>query len=107
MTLGARTRLRAAGRPDRAAAAGADQAVGGGDRSPSRSPAGTGSPATWPTCPTTSTVHVLPTGADEPPRYADLSALRYRDFRRGRSGASTQAYAATADYLRAGARAEG
>jgi len=25
-------------------------------------------------------VHVLPTGADEPPRTADLAALRYRDF---------------------------
>ncbi len=26
-------------------------------------------------------VHVLPTGAEEPPRYGDLSSLRYRDFR--------------------------
>ena len=25
-------------------------------------------------------MHVLPTGADEPPRHGDLSALRYRDF---------------------------
>ena len=43
-------------------------------------------------------VHVLPTGADEPPRAADLSALRYRDFAavERRIG---QAYAATAEYL--------
>ena len=26
-------------------------------------------------------VHVLPTGAEDPPRYGDLSSLRYRDFR--------------------------
>ena len=43
-------------------------------------------------------VHVLPTGADQAPRPADLSALRYRDF------ASVplriaQAHAATRDYL--------
>jgi len=25
-------------------------------------------------------VHILPTGADEPPRAADLSSLRYRDL---------------------------
>ncbi len=31
--------------------------------------------------PTDVRVHVLPTGAGEPPRYGDLSALRYRDFR--------------------------
>lgn len=43
-------------------------------------------------------VHVLPTGAPDPPRAADLSSLRYRDF-----GAVqrriTHAYTATADYL--------
>lgn len=45
-------------------------------------------------------VHVLPTGADEPPRSADLSALRYRDFSAvGRRIA--QAHAATTRYLTA------
>ena len=43
-------------------------------------------------------VHVLPTGAQDPPRTADLSSLRYRDFgavqRRIR-----QAYEASTDYL--------
>ena len=39
-------------------------------RWPSRSPGGTGSPATWPPCPPDVEVHVLPTGADEPPRTA-------------------------------------
>jgi NTE family protein len=43
-------------------------------------------------------VHVLPTGADEPPRAADLSALRYRDF-----GAVEErieaAYTASVEYL--------
>ena len=44
------------------------------------------------------TVHVLPTGAEEPPRYGDLSSLRYRDFRavERRIG---EAYRATAAYL--------
>jgi len=32
------------------------------------------------TLPESVVVHVLPTGAAEPPRAADLSALRYRDF---------------------------
>ena len=44
------------------------------------------------------TVHVLPTGAEEAPRYGDLSALRYRDFR-GVQRRIEDAYAATADYL--------
>jgi NTE family protein len=30
--------------------------------------------------PDDATVHVLPTGADEPPRHGDLASLRYRDF---------------------------
>lgn len=45
------------------------------------------------------TVHVLPTGADEPPRYADLSALRYRDFGRVATRIE-QAHDAARDYLR-------
>jgi len=52
------------------------------------------------TLPPDATVHVLPTGADDPPRYGDLSSLRYRDF-----GAVqrriTAAHKATADYLAA------
>jgi NTE family protein len=43
-------------------------------------------------------VHVLPTGADEPPRPADLSALRYRDFSSVPLRIA-QAHAATRDYL--------
>jgi NTE family protein len=43
-------------------------------------------------------VHVLPTGADGPPRPADLSALRYRDFA-SVERRITQAYRATVDYL--------
>ena len=45
------------------------------------------------------TVHVLPTGESDPPRYADLSALRYRDFSRVQTRID-QAYEATAAYLR-------
>ena len=41
------------------------------------------------------TVHVLPTGEVDPPRYADLSALRYRDFSRVQ-GRIEQAHEATA-----------
>jgi NTE family protein len=44
-------------------------------------------------------VHVLPTGADEPPRYGDLSALRYRDFSRVQERMAT-AHQATLRYLR-------
>jgi NTE family protein len=44
-------------------------------------------------------VHVLPTGAAEPPAYADLSALRYRDFSRVQERI-TAAYEATLGYLR-------
>jgi NTE family protein len=47
-------------------------------------------------------VHVLPTGIDEPPRTADLSALRYRDFAVVEQRIAA-AYTATLDYL-AGAR---
>jgi len=43
-------------------------------------------------------VHVLPTGAEEPPRTADLSALRYRDFAAVERRIE-QAYTATSDYL--------
>jgi NTE family protein len=43
-------------------------------------------------------VHVLPTGAPEPPRYADPSALRYRDSSRV-GQRMQQAYLATAEYL--------
>jgi NTE family protein len=50
------------------------------------------------TLPPDAEVHVLPTGADEPPRYGDLSSLRYRDFRavERRIGA---AHRATSEYL--------
>ena len=44
------------------------------------------------------TVHVLPTGDPAPPRYNDLSQLRFRDFR----GVDTRiafAYVATSEYL--------
>ncbi|MGZ4596793.1 MAG: patatin-like phospholipase family protein [Actinomycetes bacterium] len=51
-------------------------------------------------------VHVLPTGAAEPPRYADLSALRYRDFSRVQER-MTAAYEATLTYLREHARQAG
>jgi len=44
------------------------------------------------------TVHVLPTGEVDPPRYADLSALRYRDFSRV-SERIELAYQATRTYL--------
>ena len=44
-------------------------------------------------------VHLLPTGADEPPRAADLSTLRYRDFATVERRID-QAYTATLDYLR-------
>lgn len=44
------------------------------------------------------TVHVLPTGAEQPPRYGDLSSLRYRDFQ-AVERRITEAYEATVDYL--------
>jgi NTE family protein len=43
-------------------------------------------------------VHVLPTGAEEAPRYGDLSALRYRDFRAVQRRID-DAYRATASFL--------
>jgi NTE family protein len=48
--------------------------------------------------PEDATVHVLPTGAEEPPRYGDFASLRYRDFRavERRIG---EAYRATVAYL--------
>jgi NTE family protein len=48
-------------------------------------------------------VHVLPTGATDPPRYGDLSSLRYRDF--SRTGERIeQAYRATLDHLERSSR---
>lgn len=51
------------------------------------------------TLPDNVVVHVLPTGADEPPRHADLSALRYRDFSNVQKRISA-AYDASLAYLR-------
>jgi NTE family protein len=50
------------------------------------------------TLPPDATVHVLPTGADEPPRHGDLSSLRYRDFGAVQRRIAA-AHRATADYL--------
>jgi len=50
-------------------------------------------------------VHLLPTGADEAPRPADLSALRYRDFA-SVGKRIDQAYVATRDYLSAAAESD-
>jgi NTE family protein len=52
------------------------------------------------------TVHVMPTGQQEPPRYSDLSQLRYRDTARIAERIET-AYRASLAYLdeRAGAQA--
>jgi NTE family protein len=44
------------------------------------------------------TVHVLPTGDPAPPRYNELSQLRFRDFRRVDNRIAF-AYAATSEYL--------
>jgi NTE family protein len=52
------------------------------------------------TLPPDATVHVLPTGADEPPRHGDLSSLRYRDFGAVQRRIAA-AHKATADYLAA------
>jgi NTE family protein len=46
------------------------------------------------------TVHVLPTGDPRPPRFNDLSQLRYLDFGAG-TARIANAYAATAEYLAA------
>jgi NTE family protein len=43
-------------------------------------------------------LHVLPTGQDDPPRYSDLSQLRYRDLSRIRDHME-RAYEASAAYL--------
>jgi NTE family protein len=48
-------------------------------------------------------VHVLPTGATDPPRYGDLSSLRYRDFSRT-GDRIEQAYRATLDHLERSSR---
>jgi NTE family protein len=58
------------------------------------------------TLPDSVAVHVLPTGATEPPRYADLSALRYRDFSRVQERMAA-AYEASLAYLRDPARQAG
>ena len=44
-------------------------------------------------------VHVMPTGQQEPPRYTDLSQLRYRDMTRVQGHIDT-AYAASTAYLK-------
>ena len=51
------------------------------------------------TLPADATVHVLPTGADEPPRYGNLSSLKYRDFQAVERRIES-ARRATTDYLR-------
>jgi NTE family protein len=51
------------------------------------------------TLPDSVVVHVLPTGAVEPPRHADLTALRYRDFSNVARHIDT-AYEASLAYLR-------
>jgi NTE family protein len=51
------------------------------------------------TLPDSVVVHVLPTGAAEPPRHADLSALRYRDFSNVQKRIDA-AYDASLAYLR-------
>ena len=90
--------VRAAGRPHRPAAAGTDQAVGGRvGRVRDRPPAPV-RPRHGERFRPDAEVHVLPTGADDPPRYGDLSTLRYRDFR-GVERRIAQAHRATADYL--------
>jgi NTE family protein len=58
------------------------------------------------TLPDSVVVHVLPTGADEPPRYADLSALRYRDFSNVQKRIAA-AYTASLAYLRDPSRRAG
>ena len=51
------------------------------------------------TLPADATVHVLPTGADEPPRYGNLTSLKYRDFQAVERRIES-ARRATTDYLR-------
>ena len=58
------------------------------------------------TLPDSVVVHVLPTGADEPPRHADFSALRYRDFSNVQKHIDA-AYDASLAYLRDPSRQEG
>jgi NTE family protein len=58
------------------------------------------------TLPDSVVVHVLPTGADEPPRHADLSALRYRDFSNVQKHIDA-AYEASLAYLRDPSRRAG
>ena len=89
-------RLRPPGRPDRGAAAPAALPLAGGDRCPSRSPAGTGSPGTWRTCPTMSPSTSCPaarprvSGAGEPVAAPGLRATAERIER---------AYEASSRYL--------
>lgn len=49
--------------------------------------------------PASVTVHLLPSGETDPPRYSDLSTLRYRDFSRVQTRID-QAYEATREYLK-------
>ena len=58
------------------------------------------------TLPDSVVVHVLPTGADEPPRPADFSALRNRDFSNVQKHIDA-AYDASLAYLRDPSRQEG
>ncbi len=51
-------------------------------------------------------VHLLPTGQPDPPRYGDLSALRYRDFDQVQARIE-QAHEASGAYLRANAATAG
>ena len=69
--------LRAPGRPDRPAAHGAPQGRGRWPGCRSRSPGGTGSPASWPSCPTAWCPRAARRGARRP---RDDSLLGYRDF---------------------------
>ena len=87
--------LRAAGRPDRPAA---DRAAGGRGRwrrSPSRSPGGTGSTASSPSCPTSVEAHVLPARGTSA---ATTALLGSRDFA-GVQERIDVTYEATAAYL--------
>ena len=86
---GRRPGLRAPGRPRRPAAEGAAAGPGRSPGCPSRSRAATGSPASWPSCPTSVEAHVLPGPRDVG---RDDSLLAHRDFSGGPQRASTPAY---------------
>ena len=59
----------------------AEAAAGRRASSASRSPAATASSASWPRSPRASTVHVLPTGEPDPPRWNELSSQLSRNFK--------------------------